>query len=250
MIIGGLQKLTLIDYPGKIACTVFLAGCSFRCPWCYNPELVLQEEIKTSTKISEQDFFQFLKERPGLIEGVVLCGGEPTIQPDLIEFCQKIKKMGFLIKLDTNGSSPEVIKELIDKNLVDYIALDIKAPPEKYIKAIGAESYFGTKGMRSNFWAEKIVNNIKKSIELLKQGQVDYEFRTTVIPVLLKKSDILKISKWICPAKKYFLQEFQPGKTLDPKFKNAKPYEQKYLMEILRSIEPFFEICQIRGFKS
>ena len=132
MEIAGLQKLTLIDYPGKLACTVFLAGCNFLCPWCYSKELVLPKEIEKQPKISEKEFFNFLKNRKGLLEGVVLCGGEPTIFKNLPDFAKKIKKLGFFVKLDTNGSNPEMIKELINKNLIDYVAMDVKLPKQRY----------------------------------------------------------------------------------------------------------------------
>jgi len=231
MIIGGLQKLTLIDFPGRIAATVFLTGCNFRCPWCYSSELVLPEKIKNQAKISEQEFFNFLKERKGLLEGIVLCGGEPTIYPVLPQFIEKIKKLGYLVKLDTNGSAPKMLKDLINKKLIDYVALDVKAPKEKYSKVAG----------------KKInLKNIEKSIEILKSSNIDFEFRTTIIPTLLKKEDILKIIRWILPAKKYFLQNFRPEKTVDPKFEKIKPYSQDYLLEIQRAISPFFEICQVR----
>jgi len=231
MQIGGLQKLTLIDYPGRIAATVFLCGCNFRCPWCYSAELVLPEKIKKQPKIPEEEFFQFLKERKGLLEGLVLCGGEPTINPVLPQFCKKIKKLGYSVKLDTNGSNPKMLKKLIDEKLINYVAMDIKVPKEKYKK----------------FFGERIkIKDIEKSIKILKEGKVDYEFRTTVIPTVLDKEDILKIAKWIKGAKKYFLQNFRPEKTIDPKFEKIKPYPQEYLLEIQKAISPFFEICQVR----
>ena len=237
MKIGGLQKLTLIDYPGKIACTVFLAGCNYRCPWCHNPELVLPEEIEKSPKIPEKDFFNFLKLRKNLLEGVVICGGEPTINKDLPEFCQKIKKLGYLVKLDTNGSNPKILKDLIDKKLVDYVAMDIKAPKEKYMEAIGL------KKSSSN----RLLKNVKESIDILKEGKIDYEFKTTMIPGLLGKEDIVKIVKWIGPAKRYYLQNFKPGgNTVNPDFKNMKPCLDEYLLDIQKVITPFFEVCQIR----
>jgi len=237
MKIGGLQKLTLIDYPGKIACTVFLVGCNYRCPWCHNPELVLPEEIEKSPKIPEKDFFNFLKLRKNLLEGVVICGGEPTINKDLPEFCQKIKKLGYLVKLDTNGSNPKILKDLIDKKLVDYVAMDIKAPKEKYMEAIGL------KKSSSN----RLLKNIKENIDILKEGKIDYEFKTTMIPGLLGKEDIVKIVKWIGPAKRYYLQNFKPGgNTVNPDFKNMKPCLDEYLLDIQKVIAPFFEICQIR----
>lgn len=231
MVIGGLEKFTLIDYPGKIACTVFLANCNFRCPWCYSSELVLPEKIREQPKISTKEFFKFLESKKGLLEGVVICGGEPCLNRDLPKFAKKIKKMGYSVKLDTNGSWPEMLKKLIDEKLIDYVAMDVKLPKEKYEKMIGG---------RIN------VKKIERSISLLKEGRVDYEFRTTVVPGVHKKEDILKIVNWISGAKKYYLQNFRPEKTIDSKFEKVKPYSEEYLLEIQKAIAPFFEVCQIR----
>jgi len=231
MVIGGLQKLTLIDYPGKLAATVFFAGCNFRCPWCYSRELVLPQEIKKQPKISEKELFSFLKERQGLLEGVVICGGEPTINNDLPKFIKKIKKLRYAVKLDTNGSNPKMLKRLIKDKLIDYVAMDIKAPL----------------GLKSQIPNPKFQNKIKKSVELLKNSGIDFEFRTTVVPTVLEKKDILKIAKWIEGTKvKYYLQNFRPEKSIDPKFEKIKPYPDKYLLNIQKSISPFFEVCQIR----
>jgi len=246
MIVGGLQKLTLIDYPGKLACTVFCLGCNYRCPFCYNPELVLAGYISPKSKVFQRTFFNFLKERQGFLEGVVLCGGEPTIYQDLPEFCKKIKDLGYLVKLDTNGSNPELLKQLIDNNLIDYIAMDIKAPREKYLDVIGVRGQLISGIGQSQFWAQKIIENIDKSIDILKQGKVDYEFRTTMVPKFLTKKDILEIVHWIKPAKSYFLQNFQQKRTLNPEFKNLKPYSSKYLLAAQKAVAPFFETCQIR----
>ncbi len=231
MLIGGLQKLTLIDYPGKLACTVFLIGCNFRCPWCYSGELVLPEKIKKQPKISEKELFDFLEERKGLLEGCVLCGGEPTTNKDLPELCKKIKELGYLIKLDTNGSNPQMIKKLIREKLIDYIAMDVKLPKEKYPEI---------------FKGKVKVEDIEKSIKILKEEKIDSEFRTTVVPTVLKKEDIFKIAKWISPAKKYYLQNFRAEKTIDPKFERVKPYPKEYLLEIQKEISPYFEVCQLR----
>ncbi len=251
--IGGLEKSTLIDYPGRIACTVFLIGCNFRCPFCYSSELVLPEKIKLQPRISEKDFFDFLKKRKKLLEGIVICGGEPTIHKDLPDFIKRIKNLGYLVKLDTNGSNPKILKELIDgklakrgslssltslprsgSSLVDYIAMDIKAPLEN-------EKYNKATGVKTN------LNNIKKSIELIKNSGLDYEFRTTVVPTVHTKEDIIDIVQWVKPAKKYYLQNFRPEKTIDPKFERIKPYPLEYLTEIKKTISPFFAICEIRG---
>ena len=231
MQIGGLQKLTLIDYPGRLAATVFLCGCNFRCPWCYSSELVLPEKIKKQPKISEKEFFDFLKERKTLLEGLVLCGGEPTYHKELPDLIKKIKKLGFLVKLDTNGSNPKMIKKLIDNKLIDYVAMDVKLPKERYPKIYGKRVK---------------IKNIEESIKILKNEKIDSEFRTTVVPTILKKEDILKIARWISPAKKYYLQNFRPEKTIDPKFEKIKPYPQEYLLEIQKAISPFFEVCQVR----
>ena len=247
MEIGGLQKLTLIDFPGKLAGTVFLIGCPFRCPFCYNLELVMPELIEKHAQrghpISQKDFFNFLREKKGLLEGVCITGGEPTANSDLPDFCQKIKEMGFLVKLDTNGYDPEMMKKLIDEKLIDYLALDVKAPKEKYGKLIGIEN---------RVFVERIIKNIERSVEILKEGKIDYEFRTTVVPTLLEKEDILKIGKWLSSLSpgqklpKYFLQNFRPEKTLDPSFEKIKPYDNSYLLEIQKAISPFFEVCQVR----
>ena len=229
--IGGLQKLTLIDYPGRLAATVFLCGCNFRCPWCYSSELVLPEKIKNQPRIPEKEFLDFLKERKTLLEGLVLCGGEPTYHKELPDLIKKIKKLGFLVKLDTNGSNPKMIKKLIDNKLIDYVAMDVKLPKERYPKIYGKRVK---------------IKNIEESIKILKNEKIDSEFRTTVVPTILKKEDILKIARWISPAKKYYLQNFRPEKTLDPKFEKIKPYPQEFLVEIQKAIAPFFEICQVR----
>ncbi len=264
MQIGGIQKLTLIDFPGRLAATVFLCGCNFRCPFCYNRELVLPEKIKKQlhppqffakqkfgrARISDKVFFNFLKERKGLLGGVCITGGEPTINEDLPIFIKKIKDLGYLVKLDTNGSNPEMLKKLIDEKLVDYVAMDIKAP-------LGLNFQFPISNFQTNSKPQiskykiatgvKIdIARIKKSIEIIKNSGIDYEFRTTVVPGIHTKEDIIQIAKEISPAKKYYLQNFRPEKTIDPKFEKIKPYPEKYLLEIQKAVAPFFEICQLR----
>jgi len=235
MILGGFQKLTLIDFPGKIAATVFTSGCSLRCPFCYNSELVLAEKIKEHPKIPEKEFFDFLMERKGMLEGICVTGGEPTLQNDLSDFAERIKKMGFSVKLDTNGTNPEMIKDLVKEKLIDYVAMDIKAP-------LGAkvQSYDEVTGTKAD------LSKIKESIDIIKNSGLDYEFRTTVVPVFHKKEDIIQIAKEISPSRAYFLQNFRPEKTLDQELQNIKPYPLEYLLEIQKTIAPFFEICQVR----
>ncbi len=236
MKIGGLQKLTLIDYPGHLAATVFLIGCNFRCGFCYSSELVLPKKIKLQPIISNKDFFSFLKQRKELLEAVVVCGGEPTINARLPSFIRKIKKLGYLIKLDTNGSNPKILKHLIDKKLIDYVAMDVKAPKEKYLQIIGISGVLKT----------NILKKIEKSIDILKKSRIDYEFRTTVVPGLHGKKDILKIVHWIKPAKRYYLQNFKGEKTINPEFENLRPYPREYLLEIQKAISPFFDVCEVR----
>ncbi len=232
MRIGGIQKTTLIDYPGKLAATIFVSGCNFRCPFCYNPDLVLPEEIEKHPSIPPEDIFAFLKERKKFLSGVVLGGGEPTIYDDLPSFVKEIKQLGYLIKLDTNGYNPNMLQKMIKENLLNYIAMDIKAPKEKYIKASGKEVE---------------IERIEASIQVLKKSKIDYEFRTTVVPGLLGKKDILKIAQWIKPADKYFLQTFQSTtRTIDPDFMKIEPYSEAFLQEVLEEIKPYFDICQIR----
>jgi len=236
--IGGLEKSTLIDYPGRVAATVFLLGCNFRCPFCYSSELVLPEKISRQPRILEKVFFDFLKERQGLLDGVVICGGEPTFQKDLPDFIKRIKDLGYLVKLDTNGSNPEILKELMGDELLDYVAMDIKSCREKYDLAAGVRVDIG---------------KIEESIKMLKKGKINYEFRTTVVRTLHTKEDILSLAKWIggnpstgSGQGKYYLQNFRAEKTIDPKFEKVKPYPPDFLLEIQKEISPFFEICEVR----
>jgi pyruvate formate lyase activating enzyme len=234
MIIAGLQKTTLIDYPGKIACVVFLAMCNFRCPWCYSSELVLPVKIAKQPRLSEKDFFDFLRDRKGLLEGIVVCGGEPTINADLPQFIEKIKNLGFLVKLDTNGSNPSMLKDLVNSKLIDYVAMDIKSslsnPIYNNILGEGAQ-----------------LSYIKESVDFLKSGKIDFEFRTTVVPGVHKKEDFTEIAKWIGGKDvKYYLQNFRAEKTIDQEFEKIEPFKDVYLKEIEQEISPYFKICQVR----
>ncbi len=233
MEIGGLQKTTFIDYPGKIACTVFLVGCNFRCPWCYSSEIVLPDKITRQPKIIERDFFSFLDERKGILEGVVICGGEPTINPELPDFIKEIKKRGLQVKLDTNGSNPEMIKSLIKDNLIDYIAMDIKAP-------LNEKSYNSTAGTRVD------VDKVKESVKIIKNSKIDYEFRTTVVPSIHDADKIREIAQDISGAKKYFIQNFRAEKNIDESFTKLEPYSQESLEKIKDSIAHHFDVCQLR----
>lgn len=229
MRICGLNKTTLLDYPGHIAASVFLGGCNFRCPFCQNRELVLRPENQPD--INREEIFAFLKKRKGILAGVCITGGEPTLEEGLGKFIKEIKEIGYLIKLDTNGYRPEVIKNLIEKSLVDYIAMDIKNCMERYGETIGLE--------RIN------VEKIKESAGLIMESGVDYEFRTTVVKELHKEEDILAIGRKIQGAKAYFLQGYQESEgVIAPGF---HAYNRKEMERMAELIKPFVSNVQIRG---
>ena len=214
MIIGGLQKTSLLDFPEKIAAIVFTMGCNFRCGYCHNPEL-----INGGAKIEE--VFEFLKTRQGKLDGVVITGGEPCLQKDLPEFIKQVKELGFAVKLDTNGSFPEMLEKVLPD--LDYVAMDIKAPLEKYSQIVNVD-----------------VDTLKilKSIEILKNGGVDYEFRTTVVKSQLSFEDFEKIGQLIQGAPRYYLQKFVASKILDKSLENEKTYsteEFERIIDILKS---------------
>lgn len=233
MILGGLQKLTLIDYPGKIAATVFTVGCSFRCPFCHNPELVLTGWERGS--ISEKEFFEFLKKRKGKLDGVCITGGEPTIQKDIIEFIQKIKRMGFLVKLDSNGTRPDVLRKIFKAKLVDYVAMDIKSSLENYEKACSSKI--------NPVVLDK--ERIKLSVELIRHSGIDYEFRTTVVPGIHSYADFKRIGKWLEGSKLYTLQAYRDGKILDESIKPKVKKKRLDLKRIKKDLEKHFEKVQI-----
>ncbi len=191
MYIKGLQKLTLLDYPEKMACTVFTAGCNFKCPFCHNASLVFNRD---DDRISEDEFFGFLNKRIGVIDGVCVTGGEPTLQKDIVQFISKIKELGFLVKLDTNGYRPDVLKYLVDNKMIDYVAMDIKNCKEKYAVTAGIDNLD--------------ISLIEESVDYLLADAVDYEFRTTVVKEYHTPDDFIKIGEWLAGAKRYFLQGF------------------------------------------
>jgi len=233
MLIGGYQKLTLIDYPGKIATTVFTVGCNFRCPFCHNPELVATNNLQLTTNNDlEKEFFNFLKKRKGKIEGVCITGGEPAIQPDLIPFIKKIKKMGYAVKLDTNGARPDILKKVIDGKLVDFIAMDIKDRLGKYSKTAGV----GVDKER-----------IKLSVDLIRNSGIPYEFRTTAVPGIHREKDFEEIAKWLDGADAYYLQEYREIKILDSKLKKKTKGKKLDLEKIKKKIGKRFGKMGVRS---
>ena len=228
MFISGLQKLTLLDFPGRLAATVFLGGCNFRCPFCHNATLVLSPG--ECEKISEEEFFEFLSSRKGKLTGVCITGGEPTLYPGLKDFIRKIKNMSFSVKLDTNGTNPALLCELIGEGLVDYVAMDIKNAPSKYPLTVGVDVD---------------IDKINRSIEILLSEKVDYEFRTTVVRELHTIDDFKAISEWIKGAKCYFLQTFEDSGDLIGSGFSA--YSRDESEGILRAILPNVPNAQIRS---
>jgi pyruvate formate lyase activating enzyme len=229
MKIGGLQKVSLIDYPGLICATVFLQGCNFKCSYCHNPELVDSKLFQPCTK--ENELLNFLNTRKGKLDAVTITGGEPTIQDDLTSFIKKIKKMKFAVKLDTNGSQPHVINDLLDNKLLDFIAMDIKAPLEKYESVVKVP-----------------VNSdsIKESIKLILKAKIPHEFRTTIIESQLEEKDIQQIATLITGADCYVLQKFMPAKVLEEKFLQEKSYPDEKFQEIKKHLENKIHSVKIR----
>ena len=232
--IKGIQKTSLIDYPGKVASIIFFGGCNFLCPFCHNPELV--EGYEEFDDITPEEILAFLSDRKMWIDGVCLSGGEPTIYQDLVSFCAEIKKRGFLIKLDTNGTGVNVLEKLIDGNLVDFIAMDIKHSPEKYYQAVGLD-----KDKTTN-----IIESVKKAVQLIKKSAVEYEFRTTVVPKLHSADDVYAIARWLEGSSLFILQQFRPGKTLNPDYSGRETFEPGILQDMKKKIEPFFGKCDVR----
>jgi len=219
MFIAGFQKTTLLDFPGKIATTIFTGGCNFRCPYCHNKDLVLSPGALPC--ISEEEIFTHLNNRKNILDGVCITGGEPTLQPDLIHFISKIKDLGFLVKLDTNGTNPDIVNKLLSHNLVDYIAMDIKHCKQKY-NDIAQCSDFD-------------ISHIQSTIDTLINSSIDYEFRTTVVKELHSVDDIENIGKWLSGAKAYYLQSYKESEqVINPIFSSPDVSELETYADILK----------------
>jgi len=228
MKISGLQKLTLLDFPGHTACTVFTSSCNFRCPFCHNASLVENRDVE---EIPEEEFFAFLAKRHGILSGVAITGGEPTLQPDLLDFIKKVHEEGFMVKLDSNGYRPEALKEILSSGYVDYIAMDIKSSPLNYAKAAGIK--------RLDF------SKIEKSVDLIKNSSVKYEFRTTAVKGIHSPGDFLAIGKWLGNVPAYFIQKFtDSGDVLGEGY---EAFSDEEMVSLLAMARIYIKSAALRG---
>jgi pyruvate formate lyase activating enzyme len=229
--IQGLQKLTLLDYPGKVACTVFTPGCNLRCPFCHNSALVTH--VDSGNGISNKDVLDFLSRRRGVLDGLCITGGEPLLQPGIKAFIREVKKLGYLVKLDTNGTKAECLQDLVKQKLIDYVAMDIKNTPEKYKETAGAEEHF--------------LDDILQSANFLLSGVVPYEFRTTVVKELHELEDFTSIGRWIKGAERYYLQAFvDSGDLIQSGLQGFETEQMEQALEIVREFIPNAELRGIR----
>ena len=227
MNLQGYQKLTLLDFPGKVACTVFTGGCNFKCPFCHNASLVLSPN---EFKSAQEDIFIYLSSRKGIIDGVCITGGEPLLQPDIEDFIVKVKELGLLVKLDTNGSFPSKLKTLLDKGLLDYVAMDIKASKENYSKLCGADIN---------------IKDIEKSVEILKESNIPYEFLTTAVKELHTKEDFYNIGLWLKGTERYFIQGFVDSGNLIKE--GLSTFSAAEMKELLKEVQQNIPEAQLRG---
>lgn len=232
MKIYGLQKTTLVDYPGHVATTLFTGGCNFRCPYCHNGDLVIG--LDDIEPYAMKDIFSHLQKRKGVLDGVVISGGEPTLQADLPNFIRQIKELGYLVKLDTNGTNPAMLRSLVEEGLVDYVAMDIKHSRAKYASISHA--------------ADDSLESIAASVDYLKEGHVDYEFRTTLCKELHKETDMTAIGLWLMGAKAYYLQPYKESEqVIQPGF---HPHDAATLESFVHILSAFIPKVEIRGFDS
>ena len=229
MRIGGLQKLTLLDYPGKVACTVFLSGCNLRCPYCHNPALVLPEQ-SNAPGMPESEVFAFLEQRKGKLDGICITGGEPTLQPELPGFLEKLRGLGYAIKLDTNGTNPGMLNRLLHDGILNYVAMDIKNSPSRYAETCGGAD---------------VLSKVRESADLLLNSPTDYEFRTTVCKLLHTEKEMEEIGRWLRGAKRYFLQPFVD--TGDLVSGGVQAHTQDELTRLRQAVLPDIPNTQLRG---
>ncbi len=228
MVISGLQKLTLLDYPTKIACTVFTENCNLRCPFCHNALLVT--ETNGNAHYTEEEIFEFLEKRKNVLEGVVVSGGEPLLQQDISQFLRKVKQLGYSVKLDTNGTFPQKLKQLVRENLVDYVALDVKNSKELYAKTVGTNID---------------VSAVEQTVEFLLQNNVDYEFRTTVVQGLHTAESIKSLAERIAGAKRYYLQMFVSSPNLIDG--SCRAVSKQTMQQFLQIAQQYVPSAEIRG---
>lgn len=229
MKIQGLQKTTLLDFPGKVACTIFLAGCNFQCPFCHNASLVTH--LNEENTLSEEEIFRFLKKRQGLLDGVCITGGEPLLTGEVEAFIRRVKAMGYEVKIDTNGSNPDLLKHLVNEKLIDYVAMDLKNSKAKYKETAGKD-----------FLSLELID---ESVQFLLSDQVDYEFRTTVVREFHKREDFEEMGQWIKGAKRYYLQQFvDSGDLIVP---GLHAYAEDILIQALRIVKKYVPEAAIRG---
>lgn len=229
MRIGGLQKLTLLDYPGKVACTVFLSGCNLRCPYCHNPALVLPEQ-SNAPGMPESEVFAFLEQRKGKLDGICITGGEPTLQSELPGFLEKLRGLGYAIKLDTNGTNPGMLNRLLHDGILNYVAMDIKNSPSRYAETCGGAD---------------VLSKVRESADLLLNSPTDYEFRTTVCKPLHTEKEMEEIGRWLRGAKRYFLQPFVD--TGDLVSGGVQAHTQDELTRLRQAVLPDIPNTQLRG---
>lgn len=230
MFLSGLQKLTLLDYPGKVACTVFTAGCNFRCPFCHNAGLVLPDRLFQD--ITEEEIMAFLKKRAGILDGVAVTGGEPLLHKELPAFLRQVKDLGYLVKLDTNGSFPDRLEALLSEGLVDRVAMDIKNSPDLYAKTAGI--------------AHLDLADIERSKNLLLTGSVEVEFRTTVVKGLHSRESLIEAAKWIAGAKEYYLQQFKDSGDVIA-ISGLSAYDENEMHALADAVKPYVPGVQVRG---
>ena len=231
MLISGLQKLTLLDYPGRVACTVFTGGCNFRCPFCHNAPLVLPERLQGDAD-GEETVLQFLKRRQGVLEGVAITGGEPLLHPDMPDFLRKIRAMGYKIKLDTNGSFPERLAALVEEGLVDRVAMDVKNAPALYAETVGL--------------TQLDLEALARSKDFLLQGRVDYEFRTTVVRGLHTAESLKEAAAWIHGAREYYLQQYKnSGEVIAEE--GLEAFSEDEMRALLNEVREIIPTAKLRG---
>ncbi len=229
MNIQGFQKVTLLDFPGRVACAVFLAGCNFRCPFCHNASLVTH--VDPDRNIPKEEIISFLKKRRGILDGVCITGGEPLLAPELGSFIHEIKDMGYEVKLDTNGSNAERLKTLTESGMIDYVAMDIKNAPAKYGMTIGIDGYD--------------MSNVFKSVEYLMSGAVPFEFRTTLVREFHKREDFEEIGRWLKGAPRYYLQAFvDSGDLIQP---GLRAYTKEIMDQALEIVRKYIPAAELRG---